>query len=93
MPLEVSNRRVTQKATKKATTLAFATVIVESSIDSVVTAASIASADESGGTDEIDDSESIADLRKGLAFTTIVTVADTVNHAFAGILDLSMVAT
>ena len=32
--------------------------------------------------------ESISDLRKDLAFTTIVTLADTVNHIINGILDL-----
>ena len=42
-------------------------------------------ADSTAATDEPD---SIRDLRKDLAFTTIVTVADTTNHLIAGILDL-----
>lgn len=39
-------------------------------------------------TDETDEPDSLRDLRKDLAFTTIATVADTTNHLIAGILDL-----
>ncbi|NER78948.1 MAG: hypothetical protein F6K42_05095 [Leptolyngbya sp. SIO1D8] len=42
-------------------------------------------------TEETDEPNSLRDLRKDLAFTIIVTLADTVNHLIAGILDLSNV--
>ncbi|NEQ51478.1 MAG: LamG domain-containing protein [Leptolyngbya sp. SIO3F4] len=71
-------------AKQRQTPLAFASVTTESPVLSKGTD----TLNISNSTDETDDPESIKDLRKDLAFTIIVTVADTVNHLIAGLLDL-----
>ncbi|MEM9008972.1 MAG: hypothetical protein AAGE59_36370, partial [Cyanobacteria bacterium P01_F01_bin.86] len=76
VPLDLSNQREPS--------LAFASVTTESSVLS----ASTDTANDSDSVDETDVPESIKDLRKDLAFTIIVTLADTVNHLIAGFLDL-----
>ncbi|MEM6256445.1 MAG: LamG domain-containing protein [Cyanobacteria bacterium P01_D01_bin.156] len=77
VPLDLSKQRKT--------TLALASVTTESQVLSE----SPDLFNTSDSTDETDDSESIEDLRKNLAFTIIVTLADTVNHVISGILDLA----
>lgn len=76
MPLNVANQQ--------ATPLAVASVTTERS----AIAASTDSSNDAARTDETDEPDSLRDLRKDLAFTTIATVADTTNHLIAGILDL-----
>jgi hypothetical protein len=76
MPLDLSNQTETP--------LAFASVTANLSAISDSTDSS----SDSGSTAATDEPDSLRDLRKDLAFTTIATVADTTNHLIAGILDL-----
>jgi hypothetical protein len=76
MPLDLTNQQ--------GRTLAFANVTAASS----VLTDSTDSSDDAGSPGPTDEPDSLHDLRKDMAFTTIVTLADTVNHLIAGILDL-----
>ena len=76
MPLDLTNQQ--------GTPLAFASVTANLSAISDSTDSS----SDSGSTAATDKPDSLRDLRKDLAFTTIATVADTINHLIAGILDL-----
>jgi hypothetical protein len=76
MPLDLANQQ--------GTPLAFANVTTERSALSDSTDAS----NDFASIDKLDEPDSIGDLRQDLTFTIIVTLADTVNHIFAGILDL-----
>jgi hypothetical protein len=76
MPLDLANQQ--------GTPLAVASVTTERS----ALAASTDSSSDTASTDETDEPDSLRDLRKDLAFAIIGTLADTVNHLIASILDL-----
>jgi hypothetical protein len=76
MPLDLANQQ--------GTPLAVASVTTERS----AIAASTDSSSDTASTDETDEPDSLRDLRKDLAFAIIGTLADTVNHLIASILDL-----
>ncbi|MEL6453090.1 MAG: LamG domain-containing protein [Cyanobacteria bacterium J06623_5] len=87
VPLDLVNQQEAnqQGVNQQESRLALANVTTASA---ALVADNIDASNKSASTEKTDKSGSLSDLRKDLTFTTMGTVADTVNHFLSGVLDL-----